>query len=72
MSLLKFAYNNRYHASIGHAPFEALYGRKCSRPLCCWDTVGENAVLEIDRVFKGLSIVWLKFSNECELHKACI
>jgi len=53
MSLLKFAYNNRYHASIGHAPFEALYGRKCSRPLCCWDTVVENVVLELDRVFKG-------------------
>ena len=32
--LIKFAYDNRYHASIKMAPNEALYGRKCSSPLC--------------------------------------
>jgi hypothetical protein len=25
----KLAYNNNYQASIGMAPYEALYGRKC-------------------------------------------
>ncbi|MCI65839.1 retrotransposon protein, partial [Trifolium medium] len=26
LHLIEFAYNNRYHASIGMAPYEALYG----------------------------------------------
>ena len=29
LSLMEFAYNNSYQSSIGMAPFEALYGRKC-------------------------------------------
>jgi hypothetical protein len=29
----EFAYNNSYQTSIGMAPFEALYGRKCQSPL---------------------------------------
>ena len=29
LPLIKFAYNNSYHASIEMAPYEALYGRKC-------------------------------------------
>ncbi|GKD02504.1 putative reverse transcriptase domain-containing protein [Tanacetum coccineum] len=32
--LVEFSYNNRYHASIKAAPFEALYGRKCRSPVC--------------------------------------
>nr|GEZ83786.1 putative reverse transcriptase domain-containing protein [Tanacetum cinerariifolium] len=31
LSLVKFSYNNSYHASIKAASFEALYGRKCAR-----------------------------------------
>ncbi|GKD36053.1 putative reverse transcriptase domain-containing protein, partial [Tanacetum coccineum] len=34
LSLIKFSYNNNYHASIKAAPFEALYGRKCRSRLC--------------------------------------
>ena len=26
LPLIEFAYNNSYHASIGMAPYEALYG----------------------------------------------
>lgn len=31
--LVKFAYNNGYHSSLGMAPFEALYRRKYITPL---------------------------------------
>ena len=32
--LAEFVYNNSYQASIGMAPFEALYGRPYRSPLC--------------------------------------
>jgi len=34
LPLIEFTYNNRFHVSIGMAPYEALYGRKCRTPLC--------------------------------------
>ena len=37
VALIEFAYNNHYHSSIGMAPYEALYGRRCRCPLCCDD-----------------------------------
>ena len=39
ISLMEFAYNNHYHSSIGMAPYEALYGRKCRSPIF-WDEEG--------------------------------
>nr|GEU57693.1 hypothetical protein [Tanacetum cinerariifolium] len=33
LPLVKFLYNNSYHASIKVAPYEALYGRKCRSPI---------------------------------------
>ncbi|KAG7594042.1 Zinc finger CCHC-type [Arabidopsis thaliana x Arabidopsis arenosa] len=41
LTLVEFAYNNSYQASIGMSPYEALYGRACRTPLC-WTPVGER------------------------------
>ncbi|KAK8951553.1 hypothetical protein KSP39_PZI003127 [Platanthera zijinensis] len=34
VTLVEFSYNNSFQTSIGMAPFEALYGRRCRTPLC--------------------------------------
>jgi len=44
LPLVEFTYNNSYHSSIGMAPYEALYGRRCRTPLC-WYQDGEAFVL---------------------------
>ncbi|GJZ22876.1 putative reverse transcriptase domain-containing protein [Tanacetum coccineum] len=44
LPLAKFSYNNRYHASIKAAPYEALYGRKCRSPVC-WAEVREAQLI---------------------------
>ncbi|KAK9697878.1 hypothetical protein RND81_08G066600 [Saponaria officinalis] len=41
LPLIEFSYNNSYHASLGRAPFEALYGRKCRSPVC-WNNASDN------------------------------
>ncbi|XP_072084527.1 uncharacterized protein [Arachis hypogaea] len=38
-----------FHASIGMASYEALYGRKCQSPLCWYET-GEVNVLGLDLI----------------------
>jgi hypothetical protein len=40
LSLVEFAYNNSYQASLKMAPFESLYGRRC-RTLLNWSQAGE-------------------------------
>ena len=44
LPLVEFAYNNSYQATIGMAPFEALYGRPCRSPIC-WSDVGQKVIL---------------------------
>jgi hypothetical protein len=41
LPLVEFAYNNSFQATIGMAPYEALYGRKCRSSLY-WDEIGEK------------------------------
>ncbi|KAD6796212.1 hypothetical protein E3N88_07108 [Mikania micrantha] len=43
LTLVELSYNNSYHASIGMAPFEALYRRKCRSPIC-WTEIGESQI----------------------------
>jgi len=44
LPLIEFTYNNSFHASIGMAPYKALYGRKCRTPLC-WYQDGEAVLV---------------------------
>ena len=44
LPFVEFTYNNCYQASIGMAPFEALYGRKCMT-LLCWFQDGESVLI---------------------------
>ena len=47
LPLVEFSYNNSYHASIGMAPYELLYGRKCRTPVC-WGEVGPRELAHKD------------------------
>ena len=51
LALAEFTYNNGYQVSIGMAPFEALYGRKCRSP-SCWTEVGETEITGPDIVLE--------------------
>ena len=42
--LVDFVYNNSFQSSIGMAPYEALYGRKCKTPMC-WTKLSEKKVI---------------------------
>ena len=49
LSLVEFAYNNSYQASVDMAPYETLYGRKC-RTSICWDEVGEQKLNDVELI----------------------
>ncbi|KAL4335666.1 hypothetical protein GQ457_07G004010 [Hibiscus cannabinus] len=51
LSLVEFANNNSYQASIQMAPYEALYGRRCRTPVC-WAEVGQK-LLPMPDILKG-------------------
>ena len=44
---MEFAYNNSFQSSIGMAPYEASYGRKCGTPVC-WMKLNEHKVIGPD------------------------
>ena len=49
LSLVEFAYNNSYQATIQMTPYEALYGRPC-RSSICWTEVGESSIAGLDMI----------------------
>ena len=44
---MEFAYNNSYQSSIGMAPCEALYDRRCRTPMC-WTKLNEHKAIGPD------------------------
>ncbi|RZB65706.1 Transposon Tf2-9 polyprotein [Glycine soja] len=59
--LIEFTYNNSYQASIGMAPFEALYGRKCKTPICWQKSYYDRRRKPLD--FQEGEHVFLKVSH---------
>ena len=49
--LVEFVYNNSFKSSIGMAPYEALYGRKCRTPLC-WTELSEKKLIGPDLILE--------------------
>ena len=49
LPLVEFAYNNSFYTSIGMAPYEVFYERKCRSPVC-WTEVGERQIFGLEIV----------------------
>ena len=47
--LMEFSNNNSYQSSIGMAPYEALYGRRCRTPMY-WIELDEHKIIGLDLV----------------------
>ena len=47
ITLVEFMYNNSFQLSIGMAPYEARYGRKCRTPLCRKE-LSEKKIIGLD------------------------
>ena len=47
--LVEFVHNNSFQSSIGMAPYEALYERKCRTPLCRTD-LSEKKIISPDLI----------------------
>ncbi|KAI5313190.1 hypothetical protein L3X38_042364 [Prunus dulcis] len=58
-SLMEFAYNNSYQASIRMSPFDALYGKQRRTPFY-WNEVGENRLEvseDVEQIKKQVRII---------------
>ena len=56
LHLVEFSYNNSFQASIGMAPYAALYGRRCRSPLC-WDDIGDSELLGPEMTVEAIGVV---------------
>jgi Integrase zinc binding domain len=56
LPLCEFSYNNSYHASIGMAPFRALYGEKCRSPLN-WAEVGLSQMVGPEYIVETTKVI---------------
>ena len=49
--LVEFVYNNNFQSSIGMAPYEAFYGRKCRTPFY-WMELSEKKMISPDLILE--------------------
>jgi len=56
LSLVEFAYNNRYHSSFVMASFEASYGRNC-RATISWDKAGERKPAMVELINQTVEVI---------------
>ena len=56
LPLIEFSYNNSYHSTIGMAPYEALYEKKCRSPLY-WIEMGEKKIEDLELISETLEKV---------------
>ena len=56
LPLVEFSYNNSFQVTIGMAPYEALYRRRCRSPVH-WDEVGEQKLLGPEIIQKMAEVV---------------
>ena len=72
ISLMEFAYNNSYQASIGMTPYEALYGRRCRTPVC-WTELNEQKMIGLDIVKdteKKVQVIWQRLKAASDQQKS--
>lgn len=62
LELMEFAYNNSYQASIGMAPYEALYGRRCRSPIC-WFETGERELTGAELIDQTTEVIRMVREN---------
>ena len=70
--LMEFAYNNSYQASIGMAPYETLYDRRC-RTLVCRAKLNEHKMIDPDIVKdtkEKVQVIWRRLKVASDRKKS--
>lgn len=70
----EFAYNNSFHSSIGMAPYEALYGRKCHFPVC-WAEVGDRLLFGpeiVQMTTEKIKVIWERLKTAQSRQKSYV
>ena len=70
--LMELSYNNTFHSSLGMAPYEALYGRKCRTPVY-WDEVGERQLVGpeiVQLTTEKIQLIWDRLKEAQDRQKS--
>ena len=70
--MIEFAYNNSFQSSIGMAPYEAFYGRKCRTPMC-WTELNEHKLIGPDIVKdteEKVQVIWQRLKAASDRQKS--